>query len=201
MNQASIKKLIKEAKTISQASFGSEQEKTKLLEKLKRKFSKCQGKKGTLVKTAEIRKIYQEMIANKEIKPSEKLESLLCARKIRSLSGVVVVAVLTKPADCKGKCIYCPTEKAMPKSYLSNEPAVMRAIKTNFNPYQQVQARLRALKLNGHPIDKIELIVMGGTFSYFEKDYQKWFIKECFRAANDFPLRKKRLFPVPKTSS
>ncbi len=192
MNQANIKKLIKEVQAISQNDLSPEK-KTRLLEKMKRNFSKHQGTKKALIKTVEIRKVYQKMVANKEIKPSEKLEDFFCARRIRSLSGVVVVAVLTKPANCKGKCLYCPTEKTMPKSYLSNEPAVMRAIKTNFNPYQQTQTRLRALKLNGHPIDKIELIVMGGTFSYFSKNYQKWFIKECFRAANDFPFIRKEL--------
>jgi elongator complex protein 3 len=74
----------------------------------------------------------------------------------------------------------------MPKSYLSNEPAVMRAIMNKFNPYRQIQSRLHALMINGHSTDKIELIVMGGTFSYFPKKYQTWFIKECFRACNEF---------------
>ena len=74
----------------------------------------------------------------------------------------------------------------MPKSYLSNEPAVMRAISVKFNPYRQVQKRLRALEINGHDIDKIELIVMGGTFSDLPKKYQYWFIKECYRAANNY---------------
>jgi elongator complex protein 3 len=107
-------------------------------------------------------------------------------KKIRTESGVAVVAVLTKSYPCPGKCIYCPTEAEMPKSYLSNEPAVMRAISARFNPYKQVQNRLRALELNGHSIDKIELIVMGGTFSYFPKNYQIKFVSECFRACNDY---------------
>ena len=75
----------------------------------------------------------------------------------------------------------------MPKSYLSNEPAVMRAMSVKFDPYKQVQKRLRALEINGHDIDKIELIVMGGTFSDLPKKYQYRFIKECYRAANDYP--------------
>ncbi len=74
----------------------------------------------------------------------------------------------------------------MPKSYLSNEPAVMRAIDAKFNPYRQVQNRLRSLELNGHQTDKIELIVMGGTFSFLPKIYQKKFITECFKACNEY---------------
>lgn len=78
----------------------------------------------------------------------------------------------------------------MPKSYLSNEPAVMRAIDARFDPYVQVQNRLRSLELNGHQTDKIELIVMGGTFSYLPKVYQRKFITECFRACNEYGKRK-----------
>jgi len=111
----------------------------------------------------------------------------MLSRAIRTQSGVAIIAVLTKPYPCPGKCLYCPTEKGMPKSYLSNEPAVMRAIMNKFNPYSQVQSRIRALELNGHNVDKIELIVMGGTFSFLPKTYQKKFVSECFRACNDYP--------------
>jgi elongator complex protein 3 len=135
---------------------------------------------------ANIREHYEKMIKNRQIKRSLKFEEILQSRKIRTQSGVAVVAVLTKPSDCPGKCLYCPTEKGMPKSYLSNEPAVMRAIDSKFDPYRQVQNRLYALEINGHKTDKIELIVMGGTFSYFPKSYQKKFITECFRAANEY---------------
>ena len=133
----------------------------------------------------EILKVYREMVKNKKIKPNKNIEDLLITKNIRTLSGVAVVAVLTKPYACPGNCVYCPMEKDMPKSYLSNEPAVMRAILTDFHPYKQVTARLKSLEATGHKTDKIELIVMGGTFSYFPKQYQTWFIKECFRACND----------------
>jgi elongator complex protein 3 len=135
---------------------------------------------------ANIREHYEKMIKSRQIKRNLKFEEILQSRKIRTQSGVAVVAVLTKPSDCPGKCLYCPTEKGMPKSYLSNEPAVMRAIDSKFDPYRQVQNRLYALEINGHKTDKIELIVMGGTFSYFPKSYQKKFITECFRAANEY---------------
>ena len=136
---------------------------------------------------ADLRDRYNELLKNRKIKRSEKFEKLLLSRAIRTQSGVAVIAVLTKSYPCPGECIYCPSEKGMPKSYLSNEPAVMRAIDAKFDPYRQVQNRLRSLELNGHATDKIELIVMGGTFSYLPKSYQKKFIIECFRAANDYP--------------
>jgi len=145
------------------------------------------GKLGIQPPTnADLREAYETMLNNKKIKRNLNLESMLFSKKIRTASGVAVVAVLTKPYPCPGKCLYCPDETGMPKSYLSNEPAVMRAIASKFNPRSQVQKRLRALWLNGHSIDKIELIVMGGTFSYFPKKYQTWFVKECFRACNEY---------------
>ena len=134
----------------------------------------------------DLREVYEKMVARGEIVRSLGLEKKLFSKKIRTESGVAVVAVLTKSYTCPGKCIYCPTEKDMPKSYLSNEPAVMRAISAKFNPYRQVQKRLRALELNGHNVEKIELIVMGGTFSYLPKKYQMKFITECFRACNEY---------------
>ncbi|HBO16728.1 MAG: Histone acetyltransferase, ELP3 family [Candidatus Moranbacteria bacterium GW2011_GWE2_35_2-] len=139
---------------------------------------------------ADMRQRYEKMIEEKIIQRNVGFEKTLMTRGVRTASGVAVVAVLTRPSDCPGKCLYCPTEKDMPKSYLSNEPAVMRAIANKFNPYRQVQSRLKALELNGHSTDKIELIVMGGTFSHFPKTYQKKFITECFRAANEYSVGK-----------
>lgn len=141
---------------------------------------------------ADMREHYEKLVAKKEIGRNPEFEKILLSKKIRTESGVAVVAVLTKSYPCPGKCIYCPTEKEMPKSYLSNEPAVMRAIDAKFSPYKQVRNRLRALELNGHQIDKIELIVMGGTFSYLPKNYQSKFIKECFRACNDYGRRPRK---------
>ena len=152
---------------------------------LKKKLSKQH--RLPIPTNADIRNRYNELLKKKNVHRSELFERLLTSRLIRTQSGVAVVAVLTKPYPCPGKCIYCPTEKDMPKSYLSNEPAVMRAIDSQFDPYVQVQNRLRSLELNGHSTDKIELIVMGGTFSFLPKDYQKKFIAECFRGCNEYP--------------
>jgi elongator complex protein 3 len=150
------------------------------------KKSFCGQLKISQPSTADLRELYNTLVAEKKIKPNSFLEKAMLSRAIRTQSGVAVVAVLTKPSSCPGKCIFCPTEKNMPKSYLSNEPAVMRAIMHKFDPYNQVQNRIMALELNGHSTEKIELIVMGGTFSYFPKTYQKKFITECFRAANEY---------------
>jgi len=154
---------------------------------LKRKKEICKELGLPLPTNADIRELYEKMILEKKIKRHPNLEACLFSKKIRTDSGVAVVAVLTKSYPCPGKCIYCPDELEMPKSYLSNEPAVMRAISAKFNPYLQVQRRIHALELNGHKTDKIEIIVMGGTFSYLPKAYQNKFILECFRACNEYP--------------
>ncbi len=147
---------------------------------------------------ADLREIYEKLVKQKEIRRDLKFEEIMLSRRVRTQSGVAVVAVLAKSYPCPGKCLYCPTEKNMPKSYLSNEPAVMRAIASKFDPYLQVWNRLRSLELNGHKTDKIELIVMGGTFSHLLKNYQAWFIKECFRACNEYPkVYKVRKFIKP----
>ena len=151
---------------------------------LKKEISK---KLGIPIPTnADLRETYNKLVEQKRAIKNPELEKIMLSRRIRTQSGVAVVAVLTKPYPCPGQCIYCPNEKGMPKSYLSNEPAVMRAIASKFDPYLQVWNRLRSLELNGHETDKIELIVMGGTFSFLPKNYQKWFILECFRACNKF---------------
>ncbi len=135
-------------------------------------------------------KVYHELVKAKRIKISKIIERLLITRPVRSLSGIINVSVLTKPYPCPGKCVFCPTQKGVPKSYLDNEPAVMRAIENKYHPYKQVQNRLRALEVNGHPIDKIEIRMIGGTWSYYPKTYREWFIKECFRACNEFKGKK-----------
>lgn len=129
---------------------------------------------------------YNDLLNKKIIKKDIEIEKLLRTKKVRSLSGIVVVSVLTKPYKCPGKCIYCPTEKGLPKSYVKNEPAVMRAQLNHFDPYLQTFNRLKALKNAGHPTSKINIRIIGGTWSYYPKSYQTWFIKKCFKAANDF---------------
>ena len=113
-----------------------------------------------------------------------RLQKLIQKRSIRTLSGVTPIGILTKPYPCPGQCIYCPTEARMPKSYLKSQPAAARAYRNKFHPYAQVQNRILALQDSGHPVSKLEVIVMGGTWSFLPKRYQSWYIKNIFDAAN-----------------
>ncbi len=116
---------------------------------------------------------------------SKKVEERIRMKPTRTNSGVAVVTVLTKPFPCPGNCIYCPNESNMPKSYIASEPGAQRALSNKFDPYAQVFNRLIALKNVGHNIEKVELIILGGTWSYYDKEYQRSFIHDCFKALND----------------
>ena len=107
----------------------------------------------------------------------------------RSMSGVTPLAAMMKPFNCPGECIYCPLELNMPKSYLSDEPAAQRAKKLNFDAEAQISQRLEQLKMNGHPTDKLEIIVVGGTYSAYPADYKISFIKEIYDAVNEFDAK------------
>ncbi len=102
----------------------------------------------------------------------------------RTISGITPVAVMTQPMSCPGRCIYCPTFSATPQSYTPESPAVLRARSCEYDAAKQVDLRLRTLAEMGHPTDKIELIIMGGTFPATPEDYQYQFIKSCFDALN-----------------
>lgn len=135
---------------------------------------------------AEILAFYRLLVAQGEETPNQDAELLMKKFKTRSNSGVAVVSLLTKPFPCPGRCTYCPTEERMPKSYLSKEPAAARALANDFDPYEQVTNRLKALQMNGHVTDKIEMIVIGGTWSFYHPKYQEEFLAEAFRACNNF---------------
>lgn len=112
---------------------------------------------------------------------------LLIKKPMRTASGVAVVAVMTSPYPCPhGKCAYCPGGVASnsPQSYTGKEPAARRAAMNRFDPYDQVQSRLAQLEEIGHDTDKIDLIIMGGTFTSRDPQYQEWFVKRCFEAMN-----------------
>jgi elongator complex protein 3 len=102
----------------------------------------------------------------------------------RTISGVTPVAVMAKPGPCPGSCVFCPTYEEAPKSYTPESPAVLRAIASSFDPYEQTDLRMKILNKMGHPCDKIELIIMGGTFLACAVDYQYGFIKSCYDALN-----------------
>lgn len=115
-----------------------------------------------------------------------KIQRNLRMKETRTISGVTPVTVLTKPFPCPGKCIFCPNDVRMPKSYLSDEPGAQRATRNKFDPYAQTYNRLLAYKAMGHSTDKIELIILGGTWTSYPEPYQIWFVKRCFDAMNDF---------------
>ena len=106
----------------------------------------------------------------------------------RTASGVATITVITKPAPCSGNCLYCPNDVRMPKSYLHREPACQRAERNYFDPYLQVASRLRALEQMGHVCGKVELIILGGSWSDYPTGYQVWFVNELFRALNEAPV-------------
>lgn len=133
-----------------------------------------------------IAQAYEQLLKEGAIAENQKLNKLFKVRAVRTLSGVAPITVLTKPYPCPGKCVYCPTEPNMPKSYLSNEPAAMRAVMNRFDPFTQVQQRLKALIHNGHAPEKMEVLVLGGTWSSYPWKYQRWFVKRLFEAANYF---------------
>ncbi|MCS7134966.1 MAG: tRNA uridine(34) 5-carboxymethylaminomethyl modification radical SAM/GNAT enzyme Elp3 [Candidatus Aenigmarchaeota archaeon] len=115
----------------------------------------------------------------------EKYRSLFEIKPTRTISGVATITVSSKPGFCGGNCTYCPPmSKLVPKSYSAKEPAIQRAIRNRFNAYKQVRDRLKQYKIMGHPTDKIEIIVLGGTFLAMDKSYQYRFIKGVFDGLN-----------------
>lgn len=118
----------------------------------------------------------------------------------RTASGVATITVITKPWPCSGDCVFCPSDLRMPKSYLHDEPACARAEQNRFDPYLQVSSRLTALSQMGHATDKIELIVLGGTWTDYPEDYQVWFMSELFRALNDDAVADEAANPMLRRS-
>ena len=127
---------------------------------------------------------YNQLVESGAWQADPSLLARIRLKPVRTLSGVTTVTVLTKPYPCPGQCIFCPDEARMPKSYLSDEPGAMRAVEHDFDPYAQVRSRLEALESIGHPTDKVELLILGGTWSYYRRDYQEWFVIQCFKALN-----------------
>jgi elongator complex protein 3 len=146
-------------------------------------------KDGALFSKNELIQAYRVLAGTHGLKPFNlEVVHSLQMKPTRTMSGVAPITVLTKPFPCPGKCIFCPNDVRMPKSYLSDEPGAQRAERNYFDPYLQTYNRLQALYTIGHPISKAEIIVLGGTWSFYTESYQIWFIKECFRALNDFGI-------------
>jgi elongator complex protein 3 len=131
-----------------------------------------------------IRRGYLALIDSGEMLRDETLLRRLTVNPVRTLSGLAPVTVLTKPDGCPGRCIFCPDDVNMPRSYLSNEPGAMRALTLNFDPFEQVDQRIKSMIRTGHSVDKVELLILGGTWSAYKPDYQEWFVRRCFDALN-----------------
>lgn len=131
--------------------------------------------------------VYRQLTESGEWQAEPALLERIRMKPVRTLSGVTTVTVLTKPYPCPANCIFCPTDVRMPKSYLPDEPGARRGLEHGYDPYNQVHSRIQALQAVGHPTDKIELLILGGTWSAYRKDYQSWFVQRCFEAMNDQP--------------
>ena len=129
---------------------------------------------------------YRQLVQSGDWQPDQKVLEKIRMKPMRTLSGVTTVTVLTRPEACPGHCIFCPTEALMPKSYLSDEPGGARAVQNEFDPFRQVSSRLEAYDAIGHPTDKIELLILGGSWTAYPLEYQEWFIQRCFDAMNGF---------------
>jgi len=170
-----IYKIIQELNKITNLSY-------KKFRKILSRYPK-QGNK--IYSKNEILERYRSFVEGNKIKKSLRLEKFLQLKPTRTISGVAPITVLTKPYKCPGRCIFCPTDINEPKSYLSTEPGAMRARMLNFDPYIETKVRVKALENIGHNTEKIELIILGGTWSYYPRNYQMWFILNCFKAMNN----------------
>jgi ELP3 family radical SAM enzyme/protein acetyltransferase len=141
---------------------------------------------------------YRKMIESGEILNNNKMWSLIQKRPARNLSGVSIITVLTSPYpngqsfSCKHNCYYCPNEPDQPRSYLKSEPAVARANRNKFDPILQMEDRMKSLMLNGHELDKLEIIIEGGTYTEYPKDYLEKFHRDLIYCANTYFDGKKR---------
>ena len=142
------------------------------------------GGRGFLAKHALVA-AYRRMVESGEWEDDPVLLAKIRMKPVRTLSGVTTITILTKPHPCPGECIFCPSEKGLPQSYLSAEPGARRGVENNFDPFLQVSSRLKALHEVGHPTEKIELLILGGSWSAYPTDYRECFIRRCFEALNE----------------
>jgi len=127
---------------------------------------------------------YRHLIDEGELDPDPRVMERIRMKPMRTASGVAPVTVLTAPAGCPARCIFCPDDWRMPKSYLYDEPGAMRAERDGFDPFRQALGRIRSFESIGHDASKVELLILGGTWSAYSRDYREWFVRRCFDAMN-----------------
>lgn len=132
--------------------------------------------------------VFRQMIKQESLSYPQSLYTLLIKNSIRSDSGILNISVSMPPDkfSCKYNCFFCPNEPGMPRSYLSNEDVFVRALESEFDCVKQVQKRLEVLEINGHPIDKVEFRVLGGTFSCYSHEIADQFVRDLYYAANTY---------------
>ena len=161
-----------------------------------------------------LRKSFLKLIEKNILKLDEEFLKFLIKKPQRSLSGIQSVSILTSPYpkwidkegnehvqefSCKHNCYFCPDERdknnkmVMPRSYLSREPACLRGSRNNFNPIEQIYDRLFSLENQGHPLDKLEIIVLGGTVLEYPREYLEYFTRQIFYICNIYPLKSSRI--------
>ena len=129
---------------------------------------------------------FRLLIDEGEIDPDPLLLDRIRMKPVRTSSGVAPVTVLTAPAGCPGQCIFCPDDWRMPKSYIYDEPGAQRAERDGFDPFKQTLGRIDAFESIGHDTSKVELLILGGTWSAYGQDYREWFVRRCFDAMNSY---------------
>ena len=127
---------------------------------------------------------YRHLVAEGDLEHDPLLMKRIRMKPMRTQSGVAPVTVLTAPAGCPGKCIFCPDDYRMPKSYIYDEPGCQRAERDGFDPFRQTAGRIEAFENIGHDASKVELLILGGTWSAYGKEYREWFIQRCYDAMN-----------------
>ncbi|MGD2145527.1 MAG: tRNA uridine(34) 5-carboxymethylaminomethyl modification radical SAM/GNAT enzyme Elp3, partial [Anaerolineae bacterium] len=139
---------------------------------------------GDMLSKDRIIKGYRELCRLEDRAPEPSILLRLRVKPTRTISGVAPVAVLTEPHPCPGECIFCPEPEGMPKSYLPDEPGAMRAAAHQFDPADQTASRIATLREIGHNVDKVELLILGGSWSAYPESYQEWFVRCCLDAMN-----------------
>jgi ELP3 family radical SAM enzyme/protein acetyltransferase len=152
--------------------------------------SQLQRKYHIALKPAHINIIYQKMLSEGSIQRSLALENAMITKVCRGISGVTVVTVFLSPYpdgqqfSCKWNCHYCPNEPGQPRSYLFGEPGVLRANQQGFDCVAQIRNRIQSYVVNGHPIDKFEILVLGGTIHSYPNGYLERFMRDIYYGAN-----------------
>lgn len=163
----------------------SELEKIESIDERKSELTKI-SKKFNNMKKSDFLEIYKQLVARNELMFNSKIEDLLITKIQKSGSGIISITLVTSPGDfsCPQDCHYCPNEPGMPRSYLSNSPSVLRARSVSFDVVNQFRSRAFQLLRMGHIVTKIEVIILGGTWSYHTVEYQEEFMKGIYFAAN-----------------